>query len=125
MIPQDLFSLIFFGLGLVEHGLYGARYCISFGISCGVGCKELRHMRLCGCGYYLQQIEHVTGYDCQSCLSVSRFFPDAYVKKSKRGACRQKAATVLHDRTAATYYIYYGLSSFGFNIVGYGAPHDA
>ena len=25
-----------------------------------------------------------------------------YVKKSKRGACRQKAATVLPNRTAAT-----------------------
>ena len=47
------------------------------------------------------------------------------VKNSKRGACRQKAATVLPDRTAATYCIYSSLSSFEFNIVGYGAPHDA
>ena len=48
-----------------------------------------------------------------------------HVKKSKRGACQQKAATVLPDRTAATYCIYSSLSSFEFNIVGYGAPHDA
>ena len=47
------------------------------------------------------------------------------VKKGKRGACRQKAATVLPDRTAATYCIYSSLSSFEFDIVGYGAPHDA
>ena len=49
----------------------------------------------------------------------------AYVKNSKRGACGQKAATVLPDRTAATYCIYSSLSSFEFDIVGYGAPHDA
>ena len=47
------------------------------------------------------------------------------VKKGKRGACQQQAATVLPDRTAATYCIYSSLSSFEFNIVGYGAPHDA
>ena len=47
-----------------------------------------------------------------------------HVKKSKRGTCRQKAATVLHDRTAATYCFYSSLSSFEFNIVGYGAPYD-
>ena len=48
-----------------------------------------------------------------------------HVKNSKRGACRQKAATVLPDRTAATYCICSSLSSFEFNIVGYGTPHDA
>ena len=48
-----------------------------------------------------------------------------HVKNSKRGACRQKAATVLPDRTAPTYCIYSSLSSFELNIVGYGAPHDA
>ena len=47
------------------------------------------------------------------------------VKNGKRGACQQKAATVLPDRTAATYCIYSSLSSFEFDIVGYGAPHDA
>ena len=47
------------------------------------------------------------------------------VKNDKRGACQQKAATVLPDRTAATYCIYSSLSSFEFDIVGYGAPHDA
>ena len=48
-----------------------------------------------------------------------------HVKKGKRGACRQKATTVLPDRTTATYCIYSSLSSFEFDIVGYGAPHDA
>ena len=48
-----------------------------------------------------------------------------HVKKSKRGACQQKAATVLPDRTAATYFIYSSLSFFEFDIVGYEAPHDA
>ena len=48
-----------------------------------------------------------------------------HVKKGKRGACRQKAATVLPNRTAATYCMYSSLSSFEFDIVGYGAPHDA
>ena len=47
-----------------------------------------------------------------------------HVKKGKRGACRQKVATVLPDRTAATEYIYSSLSSFEFDIVGYGASHD-
>ena len=31
---------------------------------------------------------------------------EGFVKKGKRGACKQKAATVLPDRTAATYYIF-------------------
>ena len=48
-----------------------------------------------------------------------------HVKKSTRGACQQKATTVLPDRTAATYCIYSSLSSFEFDIVEYGAPHDA
>ena len=48
-----------------------------------------------------------------------------HIKKAKRGACRQKAATVLPDRTAATYCMYSSLSSFEFDVVGYGAPHDA
>ena len=47
-----------------------------------------------------------------------------HVKNGKRGACQQKAATVLSDRTAAACCIYSSLSSFEFNIVGYGAPHD-
>ena len=50
--------------------------------------------------------------------------PCRLVKKGKRGAFKQKAATVLPDRTAATLYIYSSLSSFEFDIVGYGAPHD-
>ena len=48
-----------------------------------------------------------------------------HVKKGKRGACRLKATSVLPDLTAATYCIYSSLSSFEFDIVGYGAPHDA
>ena len=48
-----------------------------------------------------------------------------HVKKGKRGACKQKAATVLPDRITATYCIYSSLSSFEFDIVGYGEPHDA
>ena len=40
-----------------------------------------------------------------------------HVKNDKRGACKQKAATVLPSRTAATQYIYSGLSSFAFDIV--------
>ena len=57
---------------------------------------------------------------------LKTMFSDKYVlvKKSKRGACRQNAATVLPDRTAATSYIYSSLSSFEFDIVGNGAPHD-
>ena len=43
-----------------------------------------------------------------------------HVKKSKRGACEQKAATVLPNRTAATLCICPSLSFFGFNIVRYG-----
>ena len=50
---------------------------------------------------------------------------DTMLRKSKRGACRQKAATVLPNRTAAAKGIYSDLSSFEFDIVGYGAPHDA
>ena len=46
------------------------------------------------------------------------------VKNGKRGACQQKAATVLSDRTAATCCICSSVSSSEFNIVGYGAPHD-
>ena len=42
---------------------------------------------------------------------------DHHVKKGKRGACKQKAATVLPDRTAATLHIYSSLSSFEFDIV--------
>ena len=49
---------------------------------------------------------------------------DHHVKKGKRGACKQKASTVLPDRTAATLYIYSSLSSFVFDIVGYGVPHN-
>ena len=41
----------------------------------------------------------------------------AAVKKGKRGACKQKAATVLPNRIAATWYIYSSLSSFEFDIV--------
>ena len=48
-----------------------------------------------------------------------------HVKKGKRGACKQKAAAVIPDRTAATYCIYSSLSSFEFDIVGNGALHDA
>ena len=40
-----------------------------------------------------------------------------HVKNDKRGACRHKAVTVLPSRTAATEYIYSGLSSFEFDIV--------
>ena len=47
------------------------------------------------------------------------------VKNGKRGACRQKAATVVPNRTAAAKCIYSSLSSFEFDIVGYEAPHDA
>ena len=47
-----------------------------------------------------------------------------HVKKGKRGACQQKAATVLPNRTAATYSIYSSLSSFEFDVIGYGAPYD-
>ena len=43
-----------------------------------------------------------------------------HVKKGKRGACRQKAATVLPNRTAATYCICPSLSFFEFDIVRYG-----
>ena len=43
-----------------------------------------------------------------------------HVKKSKRGACQQKAATVLPNRTAAAIYIFSSLSSFEFDIVRYG-----
>ena len=46
------------------------------------------------------------------------------VKKGKRDACQQKAATVLTNRTAATQCIYSSLSSFEFDIIGYGAPYD-
>ena len=42
------------------------------------------------------------------------------VKKSKRGACEQKAATVLSNRTAATQCIRSSLSFFEFDIVRYG-----
>ena len=47
-----------------------------------------------------------------------------HVKKGKRGACQQKAATVLTNRTAATQCIYSSLSAFEFDIIGYGAPYD-
>ena len=47
-----------------------------------------------------------------------------HVKKDKRGACEQKAATVLSNRTAAAKYICSRLSSFEFDIVRNGAPHD-
>ena len=40
-----------------------------------------------------------------------------HVKKGKRGACKQKAATVLPNCTAATQYIHSSLSSFEFDIV--------
>ena len=43
-----------------------------------------------------------------------------HVKKSKRGACEQKAATVLPNRTAATLCICSSLSFFEFDIVRYG-----
>ena len=43
-----------------------------------------------------------------------------HVKKGKRGACEQKAATVLPNCTGATYCICSSLSSFKFNIAGYG-----
>ena len=42
------------------------------------------------------------------------------VKKSKRGACEQKAATVLPNRTAATLCICSSLSFLEFDIVRYG-----
>ena len=35
-------------------------------------------------------------------LSYIALYPYAVVKKGKRGACKQKAATVLPNRTAAT-----------------------
>ena len=57
--------------------------------------------------------------------SSNNYLHSAFVKKGKRGACRQKAATVLPNRTAAAKCIYSSLSSFEFDIVGYGAPHDA
>ena len=40
-----------------------------------------------------------------------------HVKNDKRGACKHKAATVLPNRTTATYFIYSSLSSFEFDIV--------
>ena len=33
---------------------------------------------------------------------IVRLLPNVFVKKNKRGACEQKAATVLPNRTAAT-----------------------
>ena len=43
-----------------------------------------------------------------------------HVKKGKRGAYRQKAATVIPNRTAAILCIFSSLSSFEFDIVRYG-----
>ena len=43
-----------------------------------------------------------------------------FVKKDKRGACQQKAATVLPNCTAATECIRSSLSFFEFDIVRYG-----
>ena len=59
-------------------------------------------------------------HDTKKTVSEPRTVPRCFVKKGKRSACRQKATTVLPDRTAATYCIYSSLSSFEFDIVGYG-----
>ena len=54
--------------------------------------------------------DRMTGVKLRKCI----------VKKGKRGACRQKAATVLPNRTATTYCICPSLSFFEFDIVRYG-----
>ena len=43
-------------------------------------------------------------FECECFGSAAQGQPPtwAHVKKGKRGACKQKAATVLPDRTAAT-----------------------